>query len=80
MFAIQELGRPDATRPRLTVALVSGILFGDPFTQQPRPLLAACAAIWLTSVIAFALWYWDLDRGGAAARARVCRRASVPVP
>jgi hypothetical protein len=25
--------------------------------------------IWLTNVIAFALWYWDLDRGGAAARA-----------
>ena len=25
--------------------------------------------IWATNVIAFALWYWDLDRGGAAARA-----------
>lgn len=25
--------------------------------------------IWLTNVIAFGLWYWDLDRGGAAARA-----------
>jgi uncharacterized membrane protein len=52
-----------------TVALVSGILFGEPFTQQPRTLLAAGGVIWLTNVIAFALWYWDLDRGGAAARA-----------
>jgi uncharacterized membrane protein len=26
--------------------------------------------VWLTNVIAFGLWYWDLDRGGAAARAR----------
>jgi uncharacterized membrane protein len=52
-----------------TVALVTGILFGEPFTQQPRTLLAAGAVIWLTNVIAFALWYWDLDRGGAAARA-----------
>ena len=25
--------------------------------------------IWITNVIAFGLWYWDLDRGGAAARA-----------
>ena len=29
----------------------------------------AGGVIWLTNVIAFALWYWDLDRGGAAARA-----------
>jgi hypothetical protein len=36
--------------------------------QQARTLLAAGAVIWLTNVIAFALWYWDLDRGGAAAR------------
>jgi len=25
--------------------------------------------VWATNVIAFGLWYWDLDRGGAAARA-----------
>ena len=33
-------------------------------------LLAAGGMIWATNVIAFGLWYWDLDRGGAAARAR----------
>lgn len=33
-------------------------------------LLATGAAIWGTNVIAFALWYWELDRGGPAARAR----------
>jgi uncharacterized membrane protein len=27
------------------------------------------AAIWLTNVIVFALWYWEFDRGGPAARA-----------
>jgi len=32
-------------------------------------LLATGAAIWLTNVIAFSLWYWLLDRGGPAARA-----------
>jgi hypothetical protein len=32
-------------------------------------LLGSGAAIWLINVIAFGLWYWDLDQGGAAARA-----------
>ncbi|MGI9004528.1 MAG: hypothetical protein ACR2GH_23230 [Pseudonocardia sp.] len=32
-------------------------------------LLAAGAAVWLTNVLAFALGYWELDRGGPAARA-----------
>jgi hypothetical protein len=39
------------------------------FADHPGGLLAAGAVIWATNVIAFALWYWDLDRGGAAARA-----------
>jgi hypothetical protein len=51
---------------RLVVAIVNT----DLFTQNARVLLAAGAAVWLTNVIAYALWYWDLDRGGAAARAR----------
>ncbi|WP_037062670.1 hypothetical protein [Pseudonocardia acaciae] len=38
------------------------------------PLLAAGAAIWLTNIIAFALWYWQFDRGGPAARAHARRR------
>jgi hypothetical protein len=32
-------------------------------------LLASGAAIWLINVLAFGLWYWDLDQGGAAERA-----------
>jgi hypothetical protein len=40
------------------------------FTTDADVLLASGAAVWLTNVIAFGLWYWDLDRGGAAARAR----------
>jgi uncharacterized membrane protein len=36
---------------------------------KPLPLLVTGGAIWLTNVIVFALWYWDLDRGGPAARA-----------
>jgi hypothetical protein len=39
------------------------------FADHPGGLLAAGAVVWATNVIAFGLWYWDLDRGGAAARA-----------
>ena len=40
------------------------------FAAHPGGLLAAGGVVWATNVIAFGLWYWDLDRGGAAARAR----------
>lgn len=32
-------------------------------------LLGSGAAIWLINVLTFAVWYWELDRGGAPARA-----------
>ncbi len=50
--------------------LVVSILSTRPFTQNANQLLIAGGAIWLSNVIAFALWYWEADRGGAAARAR----------
>ena len=37
--------------------------------QDATALLGTAAAIWITNVIVFALWYWELDRGGPAARA-----------
>ena len=39
------------------------------YANNATGLLAAGGVIWATNVIAFGLWYWDLDRGGAAARA-----------
>jgi len=36
--------------------------------QAPITLLASGAAIWGTNVIAFALWYWEFDRGGPVHR------------
>jgi uncharacterized membrane protein len=33
-----------------------------------RALVAASLSIWVTNVIVFALWYWELDRGGPGAR------------
>lgn len=36
-------------------------------------LLLTGGAIWLINVIVFALWYWETDRGGPAARANARR-------
>jgi hypothetical protein len=51
------------------VRLVIGIIDVSSFTQNAKVLLASGAAIWLSNIITFALWYWNLDRGGPAARA-----------
>jgi hypothetical protein len=50
--------------------LVASILSTKPFTEDANKLLIAGGAIWLANVIAFSLWYWEADRGGAAARAQ----------
>ena len=34
-----------------------------------RQLIVAGSLIWLTNVLLFALWYWELDRGGPGVRA-----------
>jgi len=49
--------------------LILGIFSVETYTQSAGVLLRSGAVIWLTNVIAFGLWYWYLDRGGAAARA-----------
>jgi uncharacterized membrane protein len=51
------------------IRLVVGIINVSSFTQNAKVLLASGAAVWLSNIIAFALWYWNLDRGGPAARA-----------
>jgi hypothetical protein len=47
--------------------LTYDILHGTDLTANN--LLGRGGAIWLTNVIAFSLWYWELDRGGPARRA-----------
>jgi uncharacterized membrane protein len=41
--------------------------------EAAGPLLLIGGAVWLTNVIIFALWYWELDRGGPAARAQAIK-------
>ncbi|MGH3250361.1 MAG: hypothetical protein ACRDOI_29730 [Trebonia sp.] len=50
---------------RLAVGITQGTTLG----QKPGPLLITGGVIWLTNVVAFALWYWEFDRGGPVARA-----------
>jgi uncharacterized membrane protein len=39
-----------------------------------RPLIYSAIAIWVTNVLVFALWYWELDRGGPLARCQPAHR------
>ena len=57
-----------ATNATSAVLLVRQILTGHA-GNHAGPLLASGAAIWVTIVIAFALWYWEFDRGGTVHRA-----------
>ncbi|MBK6763497.1 MAG: hypothetical protein IPG68_09620 [Micrococcales bacterium] len=50
------------------VRLVVGILTQASFDSAGQ-LLAIGGIIWLSNVVAYALWYWDLDGRGVAARA-----------
>jgi len=54
---------------RLVIGLVNGTE-----GKTAGPLLVIGGTIWLTNVIAFALWYWEFDRGGPAARALAIKR------
>jgi hypothetical protein len=64
------IGLISAVNAAAAVRLVAGIIGAATFSTDANVLLGSGGAIWLSNVITFGLWYWDLDRGGAAARAR----------
>jgi hypothetical protein len=64
------IGLISAVNAAAAIRLVAGIIGAARFSTNANVLLASGGAIWLSNVITFGLWYWDLDRGGAAARAR----------
>jgi hypothetical protein len=53
-----------------TCYLVSVLIEGGRLTNSAGALLAAGVGVWASNVISFSLLYWQLDCGGAAARAR----------
>ena len=52
-----------------TGELIDDLIHGGPETNSASDLLEAGSIVWVSNNIAFALLYWDLDGGGAAARA-----------
>ncbi len=48
--------------------LVDSLLYGS--LAKGRPLLYGAVSVWLTNIIVYALWFWQLDRGGPLERAR----------
>ena len=48
--------------------LVHHLLRGE--VTGGRSLIYSAIAIWLTNVILYALWFWEIDRGGPDARSR----------
>jgi uncharacterized membrane protein len=55
------------------VRLITALLQGHAQTDSAITLLRTGGAIWLTNVIVFGMWYWNLDRGGPAARAQALK-------
>jgi hypothetical protein len=55
-----------------TVALIGSVVLLvttlPSHKEEPLRLLGSGAALWLTNVLVFALWYWRLDGGGPNAR------------
>ncbi len=58
----------------LVQALLSGGKTVTGQTLTGRDLLLPASFIWLTNIIVFALWYWELDRGGPDDRSAPRRR------
>lgn len=52
--------------------LIRELLIGP--GESAGSLLGFGAAIWLTNVIIFGLWYWEYDRGGAVARSKAVKK------
>ena len=51
-----------------TIVLILELVEGSPAVSEPGPLLIYSAKVWLGNNVAFALLYWNLDRGGPAER------------
>lgn len=58
----------------ITAAMIASLVFlvqGLPrHTEPPGFLLRSAAALWITNVLVFALWYWKVDAGGPTSRDR----------
>jgi uncharacterized membrane protein len=66
-IALALIGLVSAVNVFSLIELVSHLLHGG--KANGRALIFSGVALWVTNVLLFALWYWELDRGGPVARA-----------
>jgi uncharacterized membrane protein len=66
-FAIGLIGLVSAVNIISLVRLCDHLINGTG-QSHPRILIASGAALWITNVLLFGLWYWEMDRGGPASR------------
>jgi uncharacterized membrane protein len=71
--ALVLIGLVSATNLLNLVLLVHYLLFHS--HGQAHALILGGVEIWITNVLLFAVWYWELDRGGPQAR-----RSDPPPP
>jgi uncharacterized membrane protein len=68
MLAIVMIGVINAANIASLVLLVHSLIGGA--KVDGRELIVSSIQIWLTNVIVFGLWYWEIDRGGPLQRCR----------
>jgi uncharacterized membrane protein len=66
-IAIAMIGLVSAVNAVSLVLLCHYLLHGG--KESGRSLILAGVVLWVTNVLLFGLWYWELDRGGPIARA-----------
>jgi hypothetical protein len=66
-LALTLLGFTVATNGASLILLIRELLTSDS-PMSGRQLLAGALIVWTSNLIAFALWYWELDRGGPRRR------------
>jgi hypothetical protein len=69
-FAIALIAFVNAANAASLYLLAHELLHNNKQTHNGHALILSGIAIWLTNVLIFALWYWQIDRGGPAHRAR----------
>lgn len=73
MVSLALLGVASVANAISAASLIGVIVSGSP-TLSAQQVLLDGGTIWLTNILVFGLWYWELDRGGPQARARAERR------
>ena len=55
-----------------TAQLIDDLIHGGAATNSAEDLLEAGSAVWVSTIIAFALLYWELDGGGGCGARTPC--------